>query len=104
VSNSIEQVNTSYKKAIARVLTKTLPDSEIIVSSVLINPDRRSGRVWLKTSPDSIQQILSKRKEIQSMLTNLIKTKFTPKLEFLLEDDYLEQIDSLFNEIKHNEN
>ncbi|QQG50109.1 MAG: ribosome-binding factor A [Candidatus Berkelbacteria bacterium] len=98
--NKLEQVNQSYKKALGAVLLREFPDIvELSVSYVLIDPSYQHGRVWLKTTPEILTKVENKRHEIQTAMKRYVKTRYTPKLAFLIETGEVEKIDELFSKL-----
>lgn len=99
--NKLEQINQAYKKALAQILIREFPDVvELTVSDVLIDPSYQHGRAWLKTSPDVLAQVESRRSEILTQLTRFVKTRYTPRISFQLDSGELERLDSLFDKIE----
>lgn len=101
MKNKLEQVNQSYKKALARVLLKEFPDLvELVVTDVLIDPSYQHGRVWLRTTAEILHQVERKRPEIQAQMTKYVKTHYTPRLNFLLDEGDMDKIEDLFGQIR----
>ncbi len=99
--NKLEQVNQAYKKALAQVLVKEMPQIvELTVSDVLIDPSYQHGRVYLRTSPEIFEQVEKKRSDILTQLTKYVETRYTPKLTFHLDDGQLDHLDQLFEKIE----
>lgn len=99
--NKLEQVNQAYKKALAQILVRELPNVvELSVSDVLIDPSYQHGRVWLRTTPEVLEVVESKRADILTQLTKFVQTRYTPRLSFLLEDGDIERIDNLFSKLE----
>ncbi|MBI4948135.1 hypothetical protein HY844_01065 [Candidatus Berkelbacteria bacterium] len=101
MKSKIEQVNIGIKKALPKVIYPLIPDlQELEIVDVLIDPSYDHGRVWLKTSVESFNEIKSKRVDIQNQLSRFVKLRKTPKLTFIIDDRYLDHIDNLFNKIE----
>ena len=101
MDNRLEQLSISIKKALGAVLLKEFPHvPNLTITDVLIDPSERTGRVWLSTTPEILKEVEHRRGGIQGWLKTRVKTRFTPKLTFLLDDNYLRKIDNLFTEIE----
>lgn len=102
MNNRLEQLSIAYKKALGAILLKEFPhNNNLAVTDVLIDLSGRTGRVWLATTPETLLEVERKRGDIQAQLKKHVVTRYTPKLNFLQDDNYLNQIDSLFNTINH---
>lgn len=100
LKNKLEQVNQAYKKALARILVRELPDVvELTVSDVLIDPSYQHGRVWLRTTPEVLKLVETKRADILPQLPRYVQTRYTPKLTFLLDDGSIDRIEELFTKL-----
>ena len=100
MKRKLEQVNQSFKKALGQILLKAVPDADhLTVADVLIDPSLQHGRVWLKTTPSTLKRVEEKRPEIQRMLVRYVKTRYTPRLTFLTDDNYLDHLDDLFLQV-----
>lgn len=100
MNTKVERYNESYKKAVANILKKELPEvTPLTVTNVLIDPSLRHGTVYLHTTVEIIKLIEVKRKAILTALTEHVSTRYTPKLTFVIDDDYLDRIDFLFEKI-----
>ncbi len=98
--NKLEQVNQAYKKALGQILVRELPDTiELTVADVLIDPSYQHGRVWLRTTPEILQEVEARRSAILTQLTKFVQTRYTPKLSFLIDDGGVDRIDGLFEKI-----
>ncbi len=75
--------------------------TNLTVTDVLIDPSGRTGRVWLATTLETLEEVEHKRGDIQAQLKKHVVTRYTPKLNFVQDDNYLNQIDILFNKIDH---
>lgn len=99
--SKLEQNNQAYKKAIGEILLKELPGVlPLSVSDVLLDPSFQHGRVWLSTTPEILAQAEKKRSVIQVQLKAKIKGRYTPRLSFLIDDQYLGELDNLFDQLK----
>jgi ribosome-binding factor A len=101
--NKLEQINQSYKKALAQILVRELPHVvELTVSDVLIDPSYQHGRVWLRTNPEILALVEAKRSDILTQLTEYVKTRYTPRLTFVIDDGRIDRIDELITTIETN--
>lgn len=100
MKQKIEQLNQSYKKALGGVLQEEFPGEGIIVDDVLLDPSMQHGRVWLIGNQQQLSTVIAKRSELQRLVQQRLKTRYTPKIEFLPKDDYLEKMDDLFNKLQ----
>lgn len=101
MNNRLEQLSIAYKKALGAVLLKQFPYvPNLTITDVLIDPSERTGRVWLSTTPEILKAVEHRRGTIQGWLKSRVKTRFTPRFTFLLDDNYLGKIDNLFTEIE----
>ena len=101
MENRLEKLNIAYKKALGEVLLKEFSHvAHLSVSDVIIDPSTQTGRVYLATDPDILNLINQRRGDIQQQLTKYIQTRYTPKFSFVIDDNYLNHIDQLFDSIK----
>jgi ribosome-binding factor A len=100
VKHRIEQLNQSYKKALGAVLQEEFAGEGIIVEDVLLDPSLQHGRVWLICTKEQLKGVIERKSTLQSMTQNYVKTRYTPKLEFLLTDNYLEKMENLFGKVE----
>lgn len=100
MKNQLEKLNAAYKKALGAILLKGLSRSSFIsIGDVLIDPSGQTGRVWLSADTKTLEEIETNRANIQRQLAKRVQTRYTPKLTFLRDDNYLSSIDSLFNHL-----
>lgn len=104
MKQKIEQLNQSYKKALGAVLQEEFPGEGIIVDDVLLDPSMQHGRVWLICHSDQLKHVVTKRSELQRLVQSRLKTRYTPKIEFLPKDEFIEKMDSLFDKLHADEN
>ncbi|MEX1052087.1 MAG: hypothetical protein WEC83_01730 [Patescibacteria group bacterium] len=97
MKQKIEQLNQSYKKALGTVLQREFAGEGIIVEDVLLDPSMQHGRVWLICSKEQLDRAVAKRGGLQRLVQNYLKTRYTPRIEFLPSDQYLERIDQLID-------
>lgn len=100
MKQKIEQLNQSYKKALGEVLQKEYTEQGIVIEDVLLDPSMQNGRVWLICTPEQLKKVQEKKSELQRMVQDHLRTRYTPKIEFIIADDYLGKIDNFFSEIK----
>lgn len=101
MKNKLQQVNQAYKKALGQILVNEFPGIvELTVSDVLIDPSYKHGRVWLRATDEVVGQVEERRVAIQAAMKNYVKTRYTPKLQFIQEEGYVERIDQLFEELE----
>lgn len=101
MKSKLEQNNQAYKRAIGEILVKVMPGVlPLAVSDVLLDPSFQHGRVWLSTTPEILKKVEEKRPEIQALTKTKVAGRYTPKLQFLLDDQYLGKLDHLFQAIE----
>jgi len=99
--NNIEKYNQAYKKAIASILLKELPNvMPLSVSDVLVDPSLKHGKIFVRTTPEILELIIAKRSAILTSLNKHVKTRFTPSFSFVMDDNYLEGLDNLYEKIE----
>ena len=106
----IDQINQLIKTQLGQIINKEieLPDNTIItITRVKTTPDLKIAKVYLTVLPENVRgsvlEILRKnKKNLHTLLQKQIKTKFTPNLNFLIDEQeiYASQIDKLLDEIK----
>ena len=100
MKSKLEQLNQSYKKALGGVILKFVPSSEpITVTDVLIDPSFQHGWVWVNATPESLKLLEEKRVDIQNQMQRHVKTRYTPKLQFIIDDRYLDRMEELFTQV-----
>ena len=103
MKKDLERRNQAYKKAVGQVIAQILPDVQPLnVVDVLLDPSRQTARVWLNTNHGGLKQLQARLGEVQRQLASKIKARYTPKLEFIIDDRYLEKMDDLFSKINEN--
>ncbi|HUD20450.1 MAG TPA: ribosome-binding factor A [Candidatus Saccharimonadales bacterium] len=99
--SKVERLNQAIKKALGEILLKELPDTQpLVVTDFLISSSLQDGRVFLHTTPAILKRVEEKRPVIQASLKTYVKTRLTPVLTFVIDDNYLEHLDRLFEEIE----
>ena len=99
MKQKIEQLNQSYKKALGEVIQKEYSGEGIIIEDVLLDPSMQYGRVWLVCTTEQLDIIQKNKSNIQRLVQKHLATRYTPKIDFLISDDYLGKIDNLFSEV-----
>lgn len=103
--SKLEQYNQAYKKALPAAVIKLIPDiGALTIVDVLIDPSLKHGKVWVRVSAENLERLRDRRGDIQKEITTHVKTRYTPKLEFIQDDQYLEHLDDLFATIAKPEN
>ena len=101
MKTKLEQFNRSLQKAIVQILIKHVEEgASISISDVLTDPSFNSARVWLRTSREKVEWLNKNRQVVQGHLQEYMKLRNTPILQFLMEDGYVDKIDSLFEKIE----
>lgn len=106
----IEKINQLIKTQLSQLINKEMefPDNTIItITRVKTTPDLKIAKIYLTVLPEnfrgSVLEILRKnKKNLYTLLKNRLKTKFTPNLNFLIDEQelYAAEIDKLLDEIK----
>ena len=100
MNNRLEQKNVAYKKALGAILLKEFPHlTDLSLSDFLIDPSGATGRVWLSTSAENLEKVKTRRSHLQRELVKRVQTRHTPKLTFLIDDNYLNSVEKLFNHL-----
>lgn len=103
MKRDIEQKNQSYKKALGRVIPKLLPGRIIIITDVLLDPSMKHGKVWVKASTSDISELNKRLGDISNELKRIVSTRYMPSLMFILDDNYLDKLENLFEQLDINE-
>lgn len=102
MKSKLEQYSQSLKKALGTIIYKEIPDvPSFTIRDVLVDPSLQSARVWLQTTEDGVKLINDKRSYIQAGIKKFIKSRYTPRLTFIQDDEYLDTVDSLFDKLKN---
>lgn len=94
MSHRMQQINSLLKETLGEIFTLELetPSSFLItISKVETVADLKTAKVWLSILPfdksqEGLALVVRKKKDIQHELGKKIKLKFTPKLEFIIDD------------------
>lgn len=110
--NRIDQLNPLVQQYISQIIEQEvdLPkDCLITVTKVETSKDIKYARVFVSIIPDNLRGSTLKRLEkfsgeIQRNLAKKMRTKFSPKLRFILDENeiYASEIDKLLDSIKEN--
>lgn len=102
MTDKITRLNTAYKKAAAHVLLSEFPAiGPIEVSSLLIDASLRTGRVWVRTTPENLAYLRTHKPQFQAALKKYIKTRYLPSFEILAETGELDTIENLLAQVSH---
>lgn len=106
----IEKINQLIKQQLSQIINKEIefPQNTIItITRVQTTPDIKIAKVYLGVVPENFRgsalEILRKnKKKLHALLKKQIKTKFTPNLNFLIDEQeiYASEIDKLLDEIQ----
>jgi len=102
-AKKLEKINASYTKALSKVVLKLWPRELITVADVLIDPSMRHGKVWIRSNPQVMIDMQSRKKDINNELTKYVSMRFVPKLEFICDDNYISHLDELFDDASVND-
>ena len=104
------KLNSLIKQQLSQIIAREIEfptDSLVTITRVSTTPDIKIAKVYISVIPDkfrgSVLEILRKnQKQLHSLLKKQIKTKFTPNLKFLIDEQeiYASEIDKLLDEIK----
>ena len=112
--NRLERVNAELQKEIAIIINNDLRDPQITsmigISAVDVAPDLSTARVFISVyggdSQDTLNRIKGAGSFIRGRLSQKIRLRITPRLEFFLDNsqEYGQKIDSLLNNITYTTN
>lgn len=112
--NRLERVNSELQKELAIIINNDLRDPQITsmigVSAVSVAPDLSTARVFLSVyggdSQDTLNRIKGAGSFIRGRLSQKIRLRITPRLEFMLDtsQEYGQKIDNLLNNITYTTN
>jgi ribosome-binding factor A len=103
MSDRMLQVNSLLQQTLARVLSEKIEipfDFFVTISNIDCGSDLKTAKVFVSILPFNKSQegvgfLIRKRHEIQAELGKNIKLKFTPKLDFKL-DESEQQAEEIF--------
>ena len=112
--NRLERVNAELKREVALIINNELRDPQITsiisVSEVDVAPDLSSAKVFISVfggdSEDTLNRIKGAGSFIWGRLSQKIRLRITPRLEFMLDksQEYGQKIDSMLNNITYTTN
>ena len=104
------QLNELIKRDLGAIISKEieLPDGCLVtVTRVQTTPDIKIAKIFISVLPENFRgtvlEILRKNnKNLHNQLKKQLKTKFTPNLQFLIDEQqaYANEIEKLLDEIK----
>jgi ribosome-binding factor A len=110
MSLRIDKINELIKERLSEIIRKEIEFPEtclITITHVKTSPDIKYCRVFITVIPDNLRgtalKILrSQAKNLQGFLRQELVTKFTPNLNFVLDEQelYAQKIDKLLDGIK----
>lgn len=109
MSHRMLQVNENIQRELSLIMAEMIDweGALVTITQVSINPDLRSGTVWLSVlnadKPEKYIALLNERSsEFYQPLSDRLRMKHIPQLEFKLDDkmEELTAIDSLFDAIE----
>lgn len=113
-NNRLERVNSEIQKELALIINNELRDPQITsmigVSAVDVAPDLANAKVFLSVyggdAEDTINRIKGAGSFIRGRLSQKIRLRITPRLDFYLDNSqvYGQKIDELLSNIKYTTN
>jgi ribosome-binding factor A len=109
-----EKVSSLLKTELSEIILRQISletTGFVTVTDVTVTPDLKLARVYLSIygsaqQRDALLKELTKRKsEIRYILGSKIRLKFTPDLQFFIDDtlDKVDSIEKIFKKIRENE-
>lgn len=103
-SSRIKQINELIKQKLSFILNDHFPDEIFSITEVKTSPDLSFSKVFVSLLPgasDIISKMNNKSSELRSELSQQIKVRHIPKIQFVIDDTeaYAEKIDNLFKKI-----
>ncbi len=110
-----EKVSSLIKEEMSQILLRELvidTDSFLTVTDIIMTPDLKIAKVYLsifdsnEKKEATINELTRRKGEVRQMLGARIRLKYTPDLQFYL-DDTLDRVDSLeriFKKIRNDDN
>jgi ribosome-binding factor A len=105
-----EKINQLIKQQLSQIINKEIdfPNNLLVtITRVETTPDFKSAKIYLTILPENLRgtglEILRKnKKNLHNILKKQVKTKFTPNLNFLIDEQelYASKINRLLDEIK----
>lgn len=100
-ASKIDQLNSTLRKQVGQVLLGYIPGQPIAISDVLVDQSLKSARVWVKAEAEIINKLNREHKEIEQLVKKHVRTRYIIYLQFVSDDNYLEEVDNLFAKLKH---
>lgn len=110
MNNRLLKINQFLQKEISDILHKHLVSfrGEVVVTEVKVSPNLREAKVFISVLKKMNKELVLKEIEnlkpkIQRDLGDKITFKYTPKLQFQIDDSFekMEEIEKIFKEIKN---
>jgi len=109
MSERVFKLNQLIKQQLGEIIARDLEfpsESMVTITRVETTPDIKIAKIYISVIPDNVRGTVLKilRKNTKNLHYNLrkhIKTKFTPNLQFLIDEQtvYASEIDKLLDEI-----
>jgi ribosome-binding factor A len=111
MSRRIERVNELVRREISEIIRRGFGVAEfglITVTGVEISPDLKTGKIFVsvigteKQQSHAVHALAHRRGEIQGELSRAVILKYTPRLEFVLDQTgaRADRIERLINELE----
>lgn len=111
VSIRIQQLNSLVQHEVAELLVRHMEwpvGTLVTVTKVSVAEDAESARVWLSVLPAKqeeavLQMVISRIRDIQSLLNKKLVMKFVPKLTFVIDrsEEKADSIEKVLDQIEH---
>lgn len=109
----LDKVASLIKEELSLIFLHKLKEPQfgfVTITNVKISPDLKIAKIYISVYDKNVrEELLEKvndmKGKIRGELSSKIKLRFTPELNFYIDDtqDYVEKISRLFNEIKKND-
>jgi ribosome-binding factor A len=110
MSQRIEKMNELVKNQLAQLILKEIefPENSLVtITKVATSPDLKVAKVYITVIPENTRgtalKILQKSSRfLHHGLNNILKTKFTPNLNFFIDDQevFADEVEKILDEIK----
>ncbi|MDD5340980.1 MAG: 30S ribosome-binding factor RbfA [Patescibacteria group bacterium] len=111
MANRTEKLNEAIKHALGSLIAKEVEFPEnllVTVTKVDVSPDGKYAKAYVTVLPDNMRGTALKIMNssagmFRSGLAKNLKTKFTPKLSFLIDEQeiYANKIEELLDEVRN---
>lgn len=109
-----ERVASLIKEEVSDIILKVLEHESVgfwTVTGVRVSPDLRYAKIYISiygdkvTQQNTIRKIESLKKTIRSKLGSRLRLRFTPEIEFYLDDtlEHVDRINALLKQIEEKE-